>query len=400
MSDEGRNASSAEGLGALAAALEREHREIDRGIEAFLADRERGQGHVEPLRRAMEALRRHIFLEEEFVFPSLQAAGLVAPIFVMLREHGEIWDTLEVIEAQLDAGVAMDRWRPAVGCSSSSSSGTTSKRSRSSTRKRTPSSVSRGARRSRASSRLGGSPRAGCALAPAAPLAGERYRRLANWQIRPRLTLARTDRRLAMHLRLHPLAPFRLDLTTWALRRRAQNAIDAWDGHTYRRALLIGRLRVAVAVTQVGSPDAPRLDVAITGAGLSLGIGEQVEATLTRMLGLDVDLSGFYARAARDQALAALAARYLGLKPPRFPSLFECLLNAVACKQLSLAAGLTMLSRLAAASSPPVGPLHPFPAPEDVLRLSTARLRQLGFSERKAKVIMELARAATDGAFA
>src|SRR5579875_2428864 len=58
-----------------------------------------------------------------------------------------------------------------------------------------------------------------------------------------------------------------------------------------------------------------------------------------------------------------------------------------------------MLSRLAAASSPPVGPLHPFPAPEDVLRLSTARLRQLGFSERKAKVIMELARAATDGAF-
>ncbi len=202
-----------------------------------------------------------------------------------------------------------------------------------------------------------------------------------------------------MHLRLHPLAPFRLDLTTWALRRRAQNAIDAWDGHTYRRALLIGRLRVAVAVTQVGSPDAPRLDVAITGAGLSLGIGEQVEATLTRMLGLDVDLSGFYARAARDQALAALAARYLGLKPPRFPSLFECLLNAVACQQLSLAAGLTMLSRLAAASSPPVGPLHPFPAPEDVLRLSTARLRQLGFSERKAKVIMELARAATDGAF-
>src|SRR5579875_2842127 len=104
MSDEGRNASSAEGLGALAAALEREHREIDRGIEAFLADRERGQGHVEPLRRAMEALRRHIFLEEEFVFPPLQAAGLVAPIFVMLREHGEIWDTLEVIEAQLDAG--------------------------------------------------------------------------------------------------------------------------------------------------------------------------------------------------------------------------------------------------------------------------------------------------------
>jgi regulator of cell morphogenesis and NO signaling len=86
----------------LACALEREHREIDDGIEAFLAAREGADG--EPLWRAMQALRRHIFLEEEILFPPVRAAGLVAPIFVMLREHGEIWDTLETIEAQLRAG--------------------------------------------------------------------------------------------------------------------------------------------------------------------------------------------------------------------------------------------------------------------------------------------------------
>jgi regulator of cell morphogenesis and NO signaling len=88
----------------LAGALEREHREIDEGIEEFLVGRTDGQGRIEPLRRAIDALRRHIFLEEEFLFPPLEAAGLVAPIFVMLREHGEIWDTLDVIEAQLEAG--------------------------------------------------------------------------------------------------------------------------------------------------------------------------------------------------------------------------------------------------------------------------------------------------------
>lgn len=88
----------------LAAALEREHREIDQGIEAFLASRAQGQGHIAPLRQAIDALRRHIFLEEEFLFPPLRAAGMVAPIFVMLREHGEIWNTLDVIEAQLRAG--------------------------------------------------------------------------------------------------------------------------------------------------------------------------------------------------------------------------------------------------------------------------------------------------------
>jgi hypothetical protein len=31
---------------------------------------------------------------------------------------------------------------------------------------------------------------------------------------------------------ISPRAPFRLDLTAWALGRRAHNAIDRWDGRT------------------------------------------------------------------------------------------------------------------------------------------------------------------------
>ena len=85
----------------LAAALEREHHEIDAGIEEFLANRTNGGDQSEPLSRALSALRRHIYLEEEFLFPPLDEAGLVAPIFVMLREHGEMWQTMEVIDAQL-----------------------------------------------------------------------------------------------------------------------------------------------------------------------------------------------------------------------------------------------------------------------------------------------------------
>ncbi|HJS96340.1 MAG TPA: hemerythrin domain-containing protein [Solirubrobacteraceae bacterium] len=90
----------------LAAALEREHREIDRGIEAFLVGQADGQPQTESLTWAIEALRRHIFLEEEFLFPPLREAGLVAPIFVMLREHGEIWDALDAVAAELRAGAA------------------------------------------------------------------------------------------------------------------------------------------------------------------------------------------------------------------------------------------------------------------------------------------------------
>ena len=34
-----------------------------------------------------------------------------APIFVMLREHGEIWDTLDAVEAQLAGGDPADACR-------------------------------------------------------------------------------------------------------------------------------------------------------------------------------------------------------------------------------------------------------------------------------------------------
>ncbi|MCK9519231.1 MAG: hemerythrin domain-containing protein [Dehalococcoidia bacterium] len=88
----------------LGAALEREHREIDEGFDAFTAGLALGEVRKEPLHNAIEALRRHIYLEEEFLFPSLRAAGMVAPVFVMLREHGEIWRLLEQLEAAIEAG--------------------------------------------------------------------------------------------------------------------------------------------------------------------------------------------------------------------------------------------------------------------------------------------------------
>src|SRR3546814_387339 len=90
----------------LGAALEREHREIDGGIEEFTANPAPGREQAEPLVRAMAGLRRHIYLEEEFLFPPLREAGMMMPIFVMLREHGELWNTMDAVDALLekDAG--------------------------------------------------------------------------------------------------------------------------------------------------------------------------------------------------------------------------------------------------------------------------------------------------------
>ncbi len=90
----------------LAAALEREHREVDAGIAAFTAGSPSGGRERKQLARAIHALRRHIYLEEEFLFPLLHQAepGLAAPIFVMLREHAQLWQTLGLLEREVDAG--------------------------------------------------------------------------------------------------------------------------------------------------------------------------------------------------------------------------------------------------------------------------------------------------------
>ena len=86
---------------ALSDALELEHRDIDGGIEEYSAGLSHGDTEATPLLRAMNGLRRHIYLEEEFLFPPLKAHGLVMPIFVMLREHRELWDAMDALDALL-----------------------------------------------------------------------------------------------------------------------------------------------------------------------------------------------------------------------------------------------------------------------------------------------------------
>ncbi|MEX0426993.1 hemerythrin domain-containing protein [Nocardioides sp. DS6] len=79
----------------LSAALTREHRDIDAGIEAFVDGLDRGAVELEPLLTAFEALRRHIYLEETFLFPPIRQAGVLMPVLVMLREHGALWTLMD-----------------------------------------------------------------------------------------------------------------------------------------------------------------------------------------------------------------------------------------------------------------------------------------------------------------
>ena len=83
--------------------LEQDHHRIDEEFTRFTASLSGADVDREAFDAAARALRHHIYIEEVHHFPVVRASGLMGPILVMLREHGEIWDLLDQLTAALDA---------------------------------------------------------------------------------------------------------------------------------------------------------------------------------------------------------------------------------------------------------------------------------------------------------
>lgn len=200
-----------------------------------------------------------------------------------------------------------------------------------------------------------------------------------------------------LRFRLRPIPPFRLDLTVWALRRRAHNAIDRFDGETWRRVLIAGGAPVQIAVRQCAPPGDPVIEVAAIGPGASQRNQRAIERMLTSMLGLGIDLRPFYSIARKDPVLGPMANRLKGMKPVRFSSRFEAFTNAVACQLVSLTAGLHVVNRIAETYGVACdcGGAHEraFPLAEDIAHAEVETLRQLGLSRNKARYLIGIAQA-------
>lgn len=203
---------------------------------------------------------------------------------------------------------------------------------------------------------------------------------------------------------LRPVPPFRLDFTVWALRRRPENLLDRWDGEFYRRALVldesVSRHPVEIAVEQTGTVERPALRVNAFATEHPPALEGALRSTVEQMLGVGTDLREFYAFAAKQKQLRALISLFTGLKPPRYPTLFEALLNAISCQQVSLHVGIMLLNRVVQSfgrASPHDNSLHGCPQPRDLAQLRTGELRAFGYSTNKERAILELSRAIASG---
>jgi len=190
-------------------------------------------------------------------------------------------------------------------------------------------------------------------------------------------------------------------MTVWALRRRAHNIVDRFDVGVWRRILMIGRSPVAVAVRQTRRGSRPEIEVRVRAARPQ-AVKAEVAAIVTRMLGLERDLSDFYRLARGDARIRELADRLRGMKPVLYATVFEAFANAVACQLVSLSAGMHVLNRLTETCGIPgevdgaTAPMRSFPAASAVARLNPDALRALGLSRQKGEYLIGLARLAID----
>jgi 3-methyladenine DNA glycosylase/8-oxoguanine DNA glycosylase len=169
-------------------------------------------------------------------------------------------------------------------------------------------------------------------------------------------------------------APFHLEATVRVLQRRPLNRVDVWAGDHY--------VREGVEVRNLGTVDAP--DVRYTG--------EADPARIRRVLGLDLDPKRWQRKAEAEPKLRATARGLRGMRPPRFPTLFETFANVIPFQQVSVDAGAAIVARLVDRFGE-----GGFPTAETIAAARPARLQACGLSGTKARSLRHLARRVASG---
>jgi DNA-3-methyladenine glycosylase II len=190
--------------------------------------------------------------------------------------------------------------------------------------------------------------------------------------------------------------PYRLDLTVSALRRLSSNLVDVLTPEgEYLRAL--GGLRKLV-IARVAQPGPTTLAITLVGDEREHA---RALAIVRRVLGVDRDLAHFDRAAAHIPWLKALAKRMHGVRPPRYPTLWEACVNAVVFQQISLIAATAIMHRLIVALGRPLvseGFQHyAFPSITSFLATEDDLLRAAGLSVGKLMTLRRVGEALAAG---
>ena len=114
------------------------------------------------------------------------------------------------------------------------------------------------------------------------------------------------------------------------------------------------------------------------------------------LLGLPLDLDGFWAWAADDAVLAGLREPLAGYRPPLAPDPWEMLVTLITAQQVSLHSAFAVRSRLTERFGVRHEHAWAFPIRERIAAADEGEIREVGFSTRKAEYVTALARSPLD----
>ncbi len=202
---------------------------------------------------------------------------------------------------------------------------------------------------------------------------------------------------------IKPIAPFDFDLTAgYHTYFQSRYGTDSLEDGEYHRLLDLGDKLVLATVRPVGSIDTPELKVEIRGDGLTSEEVAEASSRVAWLLGTDQDLCAFYALAAGDPTMSAIAERFRGLHLPHTASVFEALVLAIMGQQIATNVARIIRTLFIETYGPRQSfdgrTYYAFPRLETLLAATVEELRGLKLSRRKAEYIRGIAEAALEGA--
>jgi len=197
-----------------------------------------------------------------------------------------------------------------------------------------------------------------------------------------------------------PLAvrgPMHLEATVRVLQRRPVNRVDLWEDARYLRVLEHdGALRL-VEVRNHGTVVSPDVRMRVLA-----GAPAADDVSLLRaMLGLDSEARRLQRVSHVLPVLRDTTRALRGMRPPRFASLFETFASVIPFQQVSLDAGIAVVSRLVERFGRTLEHegrhYHAFPSAERVAETRLPSLRACGLSTKKAESLRAIARLVAAG---
>ncbi|HEY8054255.1 MAG TPA: AlkA N-terminal domain-containing protein [Steroidobacteraceae bacterium] len=190
----------------------------------------------------------------------------------------------------------------------------------------------------------------------------------------------------AVTLRLPYLPPYDWTQVHRFLARRAIAGIESVTSGAYVRTVRAGRRHALVRVEPVAAAHELALDI----RGADSADIPALTSTVRRMFDLSADPGQIANTFQRDPRLHRLVARRPGLRIPGTWDPFESGVRAIMGQQVSVAAGVTLLTRLVERIGERV-----FPTPEALAQCS---LEDFGIPRARAAALQSFARAVRDGA--